>query len=302
MDLPTAERYRTLSGSLGDKLRQVLRFENDAALMTITQGRCPMWREDGLCEIQAQLGHDALCRVCREFPRLRHDYGDFAELGLELSCPEAARLIFAAPPKPLTAQTVPGGEPPEYVPEEMTILRESRDRALAFLGSSSYSAGQTLAIVLLYAYGVQTQLDGGTPPVFAPETLLTAARDVAGIGDLETIFAFFRALEILTPQWRARLESVPVSAPLPTQALALMRYVLERYWLQTVSDGDLVGRVKFGVTACLLVSALGGDFVQTAQLFSKEIENDPDNMDAILDAAYTHPAFTDAALLGLLLR
>ena len=53
--------------------------------------------------------------------------------------------------------------------------------------------------------------------------------------------------------------------------------------------------------SCLLVSALGGDFVETAQLFSKEIENNVDNVEAILDAAYAHPAFTDDKLLGMLL-
>jgi hypothetical protein len=40
--------------------------------------------------------------------------------------------------------------------------------------------------------------------------------------------------------------------------------------------------------------------VETAQLYSKEIENSADNVDAILDAAYTHPALTDANLLTLL--
>jgi hypothetical protein len=45
---------------------------------------------------------------------------------------------------------------------------------------------------------------------------------------------------------------------------------------------------------------LGGDTEKTAQLFSKEIENDPDNREAILDAAYSASAFTDANLLGLL--
>ena len=55
------------------------------------------------------------------------------------------------------------------------------------------------------------------------------------------------------------------------------------------------------VIACLLLRQLGGEFERTAQLFSKEIENDADNMDALLDAAYAHPAFTDAKLLGMLL-
>jgi hypothetical protein len=50
----------------------------------------------------------------------------------------------------------------------------------------------------------------------------------------------------------------------------------------------------------LLLRHLGGDFIETAQLFSKEIENSADNMDALWDGAYTSPAFTDRTLLGLL--
>ena len=55
------------------------------------------------------------------------------------------------------------------------------------------------------------------------------------------------------------------------------------------------------IIACLLINALGGDLIATAQLFSKEIENDPDNVERLLDGAYTNPALTDAHLLGLLL-
>ena len=51
-----------------------------------------------------------------------------------------------------------------------------------------------------------------------------------------------------------------------------------------------------------MIGALDADVISSAQLFSKEIENDPDNVEALLDAAYTEPAFTDAQLLGLLLR
>ena len=54
------------------------------------------------------------------------------------------------------------------------------------------------------------------------------------------------------------------------------------------------------VVSCLLVRELGGDLVSTAQLFSKEIENSGENLDALLDAAYENPAFCDENLLGLL--
>ena len=69
-----------------------------------------------------------------------------------------------------------------------------------------------------------------------------------------------------------------------------------------MSDYDLIGRVKMIVVSCLLIHYLGGDFVATAQLYSKEIENDVDNVEAILDGAYTSPALTDVNLLSLLLN
>ena len=113
--------------------------------------------------------------------------------------------------------------------------------------------------------------------------------------------AFFRELEILTPQWDTLLQN-PSPLPWDRRLLAMARYLVERYWLQAVSDYDLYCRVKFIVTACLLVGRLGGDFVETAQLFSKEIENNTDNVEALLDAAYAHPAFTDDKLLHWLLQ
>ena len=52
----------------------------------------------------------------------------------------------------------------------------------------------------------------------------------------------------------------------------------------------------------LLTASLPGSFPENAQLWSKEIENDPDNVDAILDGAYQEPAFADGKLLGMLLQ
>ena len=93
----------------------------------------------------------------------------------------------------------------------------------------------------------------------------------------------------------------PCPGPWDSRTLALARYLVDRYWLQAVSDYDVYSRVKWIAVVCLVLRQLGGDFPTTAQLFSKEIENDADNLDAILDAAYTHPAFTDDKLLFLLL-
>lgn len=301
VDRDSAEYYRALTGPLGDRLRQVLTTDpENGTVMAIENGRCPMWRQDGLCRIQAELGEDALCQVCREFPRLRHDYGDFMELGLELSCPEAARLILTSPALPPVTYEIPGGGEPEYDTEAMGLLLRTRQEMLALLREPR-PVGEALALGLMYGYHAQAQLDGGEPAAFAPDAALAEARAFAKPADSSALPAFFAGLEILTDQWRHRLAH-PTDSAWSEPLRALARYGVERYWLQAVSDYDLIGRVKMIVSSCLLVKVLGGNPVETAQLYSKEIENDADNVDAILDAAYTHPAFTDDKLLWLLLN
>lgn len=294
IDPATADYYRALPGELGDRLRAVLTEDNT---MTLENRRCPMWRQDGLCQIQAALGHDALCQTCRDFPRIRHDYGDFVEYGLELSCPEAARLILQSNTHKMCDRTVSGGEAPEYEPEIMEILLSSRAEMLRFLENSAYDLPQTLAIFLLHSHGVQGQIDGGEPVPFDPEACLTDARRYAGTGDLIRLFSFYQELNILTDAWRQRLQKTPATLCWDKAILAFARYAILRYYLQAVSDYDLVCRAKLIVAGCLMLAALGSD---AAQLYAKEIENDPDNIEAILDGAYSAPALTDANLLALI--
>lgn len=300
VDDATAQQYLTLPGSLGDALRQKLKQENGAYYLSITDGRCPMWQQDGLCRVQATLGHDALCQTCRDFPRLRHDYGSFVELGLELSCPEAARMILTLPPLPPVVTIEPEEYEPEYDPQIMDILLSSRPVALQILENRPIH--QALALLLLYAYSVQNQLDGGDVAVFDAEADLKLAYKAAHPGNPGLLLNFYKGLEILTPRWAARLGN-PTPAPDWAEELrAMARYGIERYWLQAVSDFDLVARVKMIIAGCLLVRNLGGDPIQTAQLYSKEIENNCENVEAILDGAYASPAFTDVYLLGQLIE
>ena len=299
IDPATAALYYELPGALGDSLRHKMRKEDGTIYLTISDSRCPMWRQDGLCEIQCQLGHDALSKTCREFPRICHDYGDFIEQGLELSCPAAAKLILSPENQAILTATLPDGAPGDYDKEAMDILLQSRETLLSFWEEAPYPLPQMLAITLLYAHEVQSWLDGGEAAVFDPEGLLQAANKLSLSGDIVPILTFFRDLEILTPQWETRLNH-PNPAPWPAEMPQFVRYALLRYYLQAVSDYDLICRVKWIIISCLLLRNLGGDFIETAQLFSKEIENSADNMDALWDGAYTSPAFTDRSLLGLL--
>lgn len=295
VDEDSAAFYEGLEGTLGQVLRKNLTRSDDGIYFTVADGRCPMWRDDGLCRIQAELGEAALCDTCRTFPRLTHDYGCFSELQLEMSCPEAARLLLNFDWETVTCE-LPGGEAPEYDEEEMQILLSSRDEALRI--ASAHPPRDALRLLLLYGYHTQSVLSGVRPEPFDPGKALETAEQFHA-SDLPGLFAFFSDLETLTPQWADKLASfrAPVFDPRMGRLIA---YFIRRYWLQAISDGDLAARVKFIVTACLVIACLPGDLEQTAREFSKEIENCAENIDAILDGAYEAPALTDDKLLGTL--
>ena len=301
VDSVSAEKYLALEGPLGEAIREKLvQDPDDGWYFAITEGRCPMWRADGLCRIQAELDHDALCATCRDFPRLKHDYGDFQEWGLALSCPEAANMILSGAHGWISRE-VPGGEKADYDALDMQLLRQTRDVMLTILSNPAYSVREALLLGLLYGYRAQDLLDGGAEEPFDPAAELEFARQFARQVDPGELVAFYQGLEILTPQWENMLKNPAPEEKWDEKLRNLAIYGVERYWLQAVSDFDLVGRVKMVIAGCILVRHLGGDVTKTAQKYAKEIENSAENVEAILDGAYTSPALTDDKLLGWLM-
>ena len=264
VDEDMARFYLTLPGPLGDRLREVLAEEEGGTVMQIIDGRCPMWRRDGLCRIQAELGEEALCRVCSDFPRISHDYGDLIEHQLELSCPEAARLILSAPvEEPLTWEG-PGGDAPDRDRTEMAALRQE---LLQILADGHRTDARALRDCLEAVFGP-----------FQPQEQ----------PDLDAIVAVFRDLEMLTELWPQKLEQA-APRPLDPRVRPLAAYLLRRYWFQELGLGpdDAEGKIGFIVAACLLVNALPGDFTGNAQLFSKEIENSDCNPETLIITGFT---------------
>ena len=171
-----------------------------------------MWRQDGLCRIQAELGEQALCHVCRTFPRLTHEYEGFTEHALELSCPEAARLILTEAP----GRWIPEAE------EIWAFWSGAGSRSVTCWRIAAFPWGERLAVLLIFAGKAEDALCAGeTVPDLDPEAALDTARELAGPGELAPVLEFYKSLEILTKAWRQRLEaSMPVPGPMPAAALA----------------------------------------------------------------------------------
>ena len=100
IDDDTYEYYRSVKGPFGDRLRANMSgaeksSESESVSFRLeVDGRCPFLNSENLCDICLELGPDALCRICTDYPRYSFEWGDAIEKSLTLSCPEAGRLLF----------------------------------------------------------------------------------------------------------------------------------------------------------------------------------------------------------------
>ena len=93
-------KYEGLDGGYGDAVRGSISYEGDPHFKLCADDRCPHLDDRGLCKIILNLGEGYLCDICREHPRF-YNFTDVAEVGLGMSCPEAARVILSSPDYPL---------------------------------------------------------------------------------------------------------------------------------------------------------------------------------------------------------
>jgi lysine-N-methylase len=70
--------------------------DDDHARLTLNGATCPFLSE-GLCSIQSGLGEDYLPKMCATYPRVLTRAGEVVHRALDLSCPEAARVVLLNP-------------------------------------------------------------------------------------------------------------------------------------------------------------------------------------------------------------
>ena len=96
VDAETLEKYKCIGGDYGDEIKKSISYDGDPHFKLCSNDRCPHLNDQGLCHIILNLGEEYLCDICREHPRF-YNYTDIAEVGLGMSCPEAARIILSSP-------------------------------------------------------------------------------------------------------------------------------------------------------------------------------------------------------------
>lgn len=94
IDDETYKKYQKVEGSFGERLRSEIVHDGGENIFVLKGNNCPFLNENKLCDIYNEVGEDALCYTCKQYPRYMEEFGSLREVGISLSCPEAARIIL----------------------------------------------------------------------------------------------------------------------------------------------------------------------------------------------------------------
>ncbi len=131
IDEDTLSLYENISGSLGKRLKDNIAHDECPHFILQEHDRCPFLNDKGLCDIITELGDGALCDICADHPRYRNYFADRLEMGLGLSCEEAARIILSKKDKTVLVD-IDSGEPMDVYPERQKIIDLLQDRSIPF--------------------------------------------------------------------------------------------------------------------------------------------------------------------------
>ena len=307
IDEDTAEYYSSVGGDFGKRLRSNIR---DGCFVLTDDESCPFLNKQGLCDIYTELGGDKLCRICSDHPRYFEWFGSFKEGGVGLCCEAAAELILSRP-FGLCEEDIPFEEASgEYDEELLALILDVREEMFAVLCDESISLGTALCRVLDMAEEAQQYIYSP-----AAETPCEPCCD-----PMESIFGCFAELEPIDENWlpyiRSCAEMYPADAD--TAHIPYLRrialYLIFRYMLKSVYDGEALGYAKFAAVSVIMISRLFRcraaetghcgfeECAEIAKNYSKETEYCEENMAQLLELFGSEPFFAADTLKGLILR
>jgi hypothetical protein len=332
-DEETLNLYRTLPGKAGERVRAGIipahrgghqpPAEPEEPLLRQNDARvCVLLDPDGLCHVQRNFGHEALCRVCREYPRFHREFGNLTEHGVSLSCPTAYALAVNAQLEWETWEDQAPVVPNELDPEAYLRLRRGRELALELLAREELPLQRRIELVRRLAASMQAAPEKRIHHDWALrlrrwETGIRArqagirGRRQAAVGAVigrppdtcylsapDRLAERFAGLEILSPAWEEKLaqfrtrykngsdaQCALLQTDRPEVYARYLAYSLYKYWLDALDDGNLAGRVERSVSMTLLGLAMDRAFPGEGpflQRISREIEHCEENLSALL--------------------
>lgn len=277
IDSDTLSKYEKLDFETNSNILEHVEYDGDTCHFKLAcDERCSLLRDDNLCRLICEFGEDALCDICSEHPRYRNYFGNREEIGLGLSCEEAARIILSYPEK---VKFEPYGDSDVDKDESECDLISDRSEVLSIIQDRKLSISERITKVSEY-------LDASLP-----------------YSELSSWCDFFLSLERLDDKWTEillRIKSYGIQnvddVPIYKNELAaeqlLVCFICRHY--KASDDGSNITdvfRLSYLSTAMIFSAAevMCDDFenrfdalCEAARMYSSEVEYSTDNTDEVL--------------------
>lgn len=278
--------YKMVQGEFGERLHSVMvegKRGCEGQFRIREDGRCPFLNDANLCDLYAELGEDALCVTCDQYPRYICEFGNLRETGIALSCMTAAELI-------LRDNRTPGFvtyEDEESYPALNDIdgslfmgLMRARERAYAIVWDRGHNVRERMIILLEFANQVQKNI---RKPDVIKELADGWEADGARIADSVEALSEKETVGLYRRYWRHYMRQVIIKREWPMlyekaekglykegyaateTAFAedyqereyeyenILTYFVFRYFMKGVFDGDVLTKVKIAVVSTLMI-------------------------------------------------
>ena len=263
IDEPTAERYHSMIGSLGESLRQAITVDDEGShfIFSKAQPMCPLLNEKGLCKVVLELGEEGLCDTCHMHPRFYKYIEDLELCGVGLSCEASVELLAQQEPMDFLFFTIEDDHN-EFNPEERLTIHN---------------------IFELLAFDLNPNLFQYTPNPSKQS--------------FKELLDLYKQTEPIDENWTAQVNTLSskldqlitfVQTYIQQEDMSLFnkvyQYILYRQidMLSDYSLESILAYAKDGTDYILIASALEGQPLKQVARWSQQIEYDEDNVELLL--------------------
>ena len=263
IDEPTAERYHSMTGSLGESLRQAITVDDEGShfIFSKAQPMCPLLNEKGLCKVVLELGEEGLCDTCHMHPRFYKYIEDLELCGVGLSCEASVELLARQEPMDLLLFIIEDDHN-EFNSEERLTLHN---------------------VFELLAFDLDPNLFQYTPKLSKQS--------------FKELLDLYKQTEPIDENWTAQVNTLSskldqliasVQTYIQHEDMSLFnkvyQYILYRQidMLSDYSLESILAYAKEGTDYILIASALEGQPLKQVARWSQQIEYDENNVELLL--------------------
>lgn len=296
IDDATHKQYLSVDGEFGERLKNEIYTEDGENIFKLKGNNCTFLNENKLCDIYTNLGGDKLCYTCREYPRYLEDFGDLLEVGISLSCPEAARVILGCDKK-VEFELVENEESnsENHINELIYMsLMECREIVFDIIQNRDLDLKIRGALILKFADEIQGKIDLSEidhiekvknkylNPIFIDETI-KSMEEYQGMqsekyNNINEVFKVFKDLKHITPNdplglddalryfWQSEDDEylyLDIHKKFENYYKdktyhfeQILVYFIFKHFTKAVFDYDVLAKVKTALVSCVIIKEL----------------------------------------------